>query len=233
MRPALTCLVLTTACAPITGDRSVEMADVRRLRLTTDTLLITGPDAEGSIQGTAIQSLSRTKLGERGVIMQVFWHRSAATGVETLDSLWMSDPDLRPLRHTRHSSHSQVSLDYLGHRVRGHTSSSGERRDVDDVLPRNTFDGAAMDLVARGLQLQEGVAVRLSFYLAGLGIVPATARIVGRDTIVTRSGQRALARAILLTLGEEEILVHVSEDTADLLQVTEHPNSPSPTRYRR
>lgn len=220
--PVFVVTLLAAACARHrAGDGALPNAAT--LSLVPDTLTIFHDSGGVSTEiARMVQSYRRTVRDGRPVIEQVSVLSSASHG-DAVDSMWLADPSLRPLRHRRRGGPMPMALDYVGSRVSGVASVPGTVAQAVDVdLGEPVFDAASSDLIVRALPLRKGLHADLPTYAPTFaGIRRLVVQDVSEETCRTRSGEERPCWVVTTDYGDDPTTMKVARDTRALLEVDE------------
>jgi hypothetical protein len=219
-----TTATLLSACLgaqdqPATAGKHVR-PDGSRLRLVPDTTVLLRHDAEGErVVGRAVQTFARDTLDGRSIVLQVY-AIAFDDGGALVDSLWLEDPSLLPVRHRRHSAWSNLNIEYSGPMVRGSTSTRDRpAQPVDLKLSAPAYDAAAADLVVRALELGPELRVVLPIYTAGVGPGTLEVREVREAVVRTQAGVEVAAWEVAFRQSGDPSTFVFAQDTQELLEM--------------
>lgn len=187
-------LVTFIALGVITCSRPRSVAqpprlDAGRLRLITDTLIVTEIAGDKETPGGVAISTLRAVPPDQ-LEMTYRWRPRAGDSAVILAQLDRSS--LQPLAEERRYPHGRVvRLAYGPWGVRGDTVEPGgrQREHATDSTARGAYTSTTIDLVLRALPLANGYRTELPVHFpAGIGRWSLPVRVVATETIRTRLG---------------------------------------------
>jgi hypothetical protein len=169
------------------GNPAVSAKRLRDFSLTRLLTLTKGDSARPF--GRQLESLSHATLWDDAPALldvQVF---DTPNG-KTVDSSWVDDQTLRPLRSRSHNASRVVRLDFATGLVRsGTTPATGTATRNDQLLPVQPFEWNVFGLAVAGLPLHPGYRVVMPVYSERSGRVAwYTVEVVGDTTLSSSAG---------------------------------------------
>jgi hypothetical protein len=225
-------LVFTFACASgifATGASALAAqtrpdVDGRRLRLATDTLMVTEIERDTErAGGLAISTLRALTPDE--LEMTYRWRPSIGDSAVIVARL--ERRSLRPLsEERRYADGSAVHLAYGPWGVRAETvhPSRGRQQHSPDSTGRSAHPSTTVDLVLRALPLATGYRAEVPVHFpAGIGRWPLSVRVVGTETVRTRRGVSVDCWVVEADFpGPATERFWIAKDTRDLIRVLAH-----------
>jgi hypothetical protein len=178
----LGCDTIQAGDAPISPKYLQSFTVVRHLRLTRGDSVMPF--------GTQTETLTSGRLNGRPTLLDILVFDTPRG--KTVDSSWVDDRNLRPLRFQSSNAARAVTLDFEEERVRGRTvPSTGAPTDVDQQLGVRPFEWNMLGLAIGALPLRAGYCAALPVYSDRFGRVSwYTVKVVG-DTTVPRKTRAA------------------------------------------
>jgi hypothetical protein len=115
--------------------------------------------------GHYTSSVTPVRLDGRDALLIV----EALSGRRALDSIWVAQGNLAPLKHVGRAAGTTMDVTWEGTRVRGTWTDSAGSHAVDTTLAEPAFDQSVAQLVLEALPLVPGYRARILTYDAARG----------------------------------------------------------------
>jgi hypothetical protein len=165
------------------GNPVISAANLRFFTIVRHLLLTRGDSVTPF--GSQTETLTSGRLGGRPTLLniQIF---DTPRG-KTVDSSWVDDQTLQPLRLQSTNAAREVTLDFTRNRVRGRTvPDSGASTQVEHRLPVQPFEWNVLGMAIGALPLRAGYCVELPVYSDRFSKVKWYTVEVLRDTTIPR-----------------------------------------------